>query len=456
MKPLVPETSPVERTRSTTSRCGALVFPLTLLGALLCGSASFANHDLIVAAGKVFGNSTETSLYTLDVDTNTYTKVVTSKDMTLYPFDGFAAFSRMTTGGFGCPVFTYTGDSVVETRAGKTSTVLSAADGSVIGRGEITADDRFVFACTGSNAAGGTQLNCSKLDTFSGGRREFSVPIDVLPPGISQGALPDVHALGRNGNNYDAVLRYVIPGTNQEIAQVVRFDGVGNLLQTFNNFPGRMFIEGDWMDGKFYGVTRTSNATAWGVNRYNANSYTFEGTVLPVGTINSRQSFEVVGSRIIGYSADTGELRKWNRNTGADLGAIPLPAGENFFLAFTKATCTEDTTKIRIGPQRRFELSGQVTTFDNSVLPIQFPPALNDNSATGFFLDNDNSEFLVKVVDFCGLSQAFAYFLAATTNVGYELTIEDTISGQTKTISNPVGTLAAAQADPFFFTESCP
>lgn len=53
------------------------------------------------------------------------------------------------------------------------------------------------------------------------------------------------------------------------------------------------------------------------------------------------------------------------------------------------------------------------------------------------FFDPRNPEMLVKVLNFCSFNGHFWVFYAATTNVGFELTVEDTAARVTKTYTNP-------------------
>ncbi len=53
------------------------------------------------------------------------------------------------------------------------------------------------------------------------------------------------------------------------------------------------------------------------------------------------------------------------------------------------------------------------------------------------FLDPWNPELLVKVLDGCGFNNRFWVFVAATTNVGYTLRVEDTKTGAVRTYLNP-------------------
>jgi hypothetical protein len=53
------------------------------------------------------------------------------------------------------------------------------------------------------------------------------------------------------------------------------------------------------------------------------------------------------------------------------------------------------------------------------------------------FFGADNPELLVKVLNACSLNQQYWVFFAAVTNVGFTVTVTDTISGQQRVYHNP-------------------
>ncbi|MEM8996769.1 MAG: hypothetical protein AAGF23_18435, partial [Acidobacteriota bacterium] len=74
-------------------------------------------------------------------------------------------------------------------------------------------------------------------------------------------------------------------------------------------------------------------------------------------------------------------------------------------------------------------------------------PGASDESGMFWFFDPQNWEMLVKVLDGCAFNDRFWVFTAATTNVGFTLTVTDTASGEQMTYQNPVGTSAGAIVD---------
>ena len=72
-----------------------------------------------------------------------------------------------------------------------------------------------------------------------------------------------------------------------------------------------------------------------------------------------------------------------------------------------------------------------------------------------WFFTPDNIELVVRVLDACDSNDRFWVFAAATTDVEFDLDVTDTISGQTRTYSNPLGNPAPAITDTSAFA-TCP
>ena len=64
-----------------------------------------------------------------------------------------------------------------------------------------------------------------------------------------------------------------------------------------------------------------------------------------------------------------------------------------------------------------------------------------------YFFNSTNWEMLVKVLDGCGVNDRFWVFAASTTDVGFDLTVEDMQTGETVMYNNPIGNSAAAITD---------
>jgi len=78
-----------------------------------------------------------------------------------------------------------------------------------------------------------------------------------------------------------------------------------------------------------------------------------------------------------------------------------------------------------------------------------------DGSGLFWFFSPQNWELLVKVIDACALNHRFWVFAAATTNVGYSLSVTDTLTGRTARYENPLGRRSPAITDTSAF-DTCP
>ena len=82
-------------------------------------------------------------------------------------------------------------------------------------------------------------------------------------------------------------------------------------------------------------------------------------------------------------------------------------------------------------------------------------PFASNLSGNFFFFSPANWEMLVKVLDGCAFNGHYWVFASGATDVGWELTIEDTESGETWTGSNPLGQRSPAITDTAAFA-TCP
>ena len=74
-------------------------------------------------------------------------------------------------------------------------------------------------------------------------------------------------------------------------------------------------------------------------------------------------------------------------------------------------------------------------------------PCNSEGSGLFWFFEESNWELMVKVIDGCALNGRFWVFAAATTDVGYRLTVTDTRTGAQAVYENPVGRRAPAVTD---------
>ncbi len=105
--------------------------------------------------------------------------------------------------------------------------------------------------------------------------------------------------------------------------------------------------------------------------------------------------------------------------------------------------------------QGRFEVVVDWADFVGQTGPGSVVPYGTDESGLFWFFSEDNWEMLVSVLDGCSINERYWVFAAATTTVGYDLTVTDTTTGEARTYHNPLGQLADAIGDTDAFA-TCP
>lgn len=79
----------------------------------------------------------------------------------------------------------------------------------------------------------------------------------------------------------------------------------------------------------------------------------------------------------------------------------------------------------------------------------------SEDSGMFWFFNQENWEFLVKILDGCAINDHYWVFAAATTHVGFTLTVTDTQTGTVSRHHNPIGSPALALTDTQAFS-TCP
>ena len=134
-----------------------------------------------------------------------------------------------------------------------------------------------------------------------------------------------------------------------------------------------------------------------------------------------------LGDRLY-FAADNGEI-------GRELFVIELSSSTE--------TCPTDRLCLQQG---RFEITMDWHTASGASGTAQRVSSTEDSGLLWFF-EADNWEAMVKVLDGCDLNDHFWVFAATSTDVGYTLTVEDLLTGEQKSYSNPPGENAAAITD---------
>ncbi len=136
--------------------------------------------------------------------------------------------------------------------------------------------------------------------------------------------------------------------------------------------------------------------------------------------------------------ADTGmcmDVEDAGTADGTRLQLFPCHGGANQLWSYLRpaGNCLPDATTICLPGSNRFEVSVYFETVqgggrmgDAQAIPLDSLGL--ESGGIFYFFNPENPEFLVKVLDGCAINGHWWVFYAATTNVGFELTVVDTLS----------------------------
>jgi len=117
------------------------------------------------------------------------------------------------------------------------------------------------------------------------------------------------------------------------------------------------------------------------------------------------------------------------------INADPHLGGSNVTLVtYTNGTCTPSSTALCLsGGRFRVTADWQSTTASGSGNAVSLTP----DTGYFWFFDQNNIEIVIKVLNACGVNNAYWVFAAGLTNVSVVLTVTDTKTGFVRTYVNP-------------------
>ena len=124
-------------------------------------------------------------------------------------------------------------------------------------------------------------------------------------------------------------------------------------------------------------------------------------------------------------------------------------------LVVDPSPCLPSDTVMCLGDDGRFQLELDWAVSADNTGPGRVADAGTRDSGLFWFFAPDNWEVLVKVLDGCGFNERFWVFFAATTNVGFDLTVTDLDAEQQRVYSNQQGSTAESTNDTDAFA-TCP
>ncbi|MCP5111839.1 MAG: hypothetical protein GY953_13495, partial [bacterium] len=164
--------------------------------------------------------------------------------------------------------------------------------------------------------------------------------------------------------------------------------------------------------------------------------------------------FDVYGKFSVhwtGGGTNTSRLSNW---------LDPVGGGSNTVLAGTNPggggggdDCVEDADTVCLNNERfRVEVVWDTGSASEAA---QVAPGGTDDSSNLWFFSPNNWEMLIKVLDGCGINNHYWVFFAATTDVGFTVTVTDTLTDTFKQYTNTLGQAANAVTDTGAFA-TCP
>jgi calcineurin-like phosphoesterase family protein len=151
---------------------------------------------------------------------------------------------------------------------------------------------------------------------------------------------------------------------------------------------------------------------------------------------------------------DHGVLKLQLRTDGYDWEFLPA-AGATFTDAGSGGCHNPPDTASLFLRQGRFKAEVTWRDFDGNTGVGRAAAPAADGSGLFWFFAPANWELLVKVIDGCAFNGRFWVYAAASTDVGYTLTVTDTRTGRTARYENPLGRRSPAITDSGAF-DTCP
>ena len=125
-------------------------------------------------------------------------------------------------------------------------------------------------------------------------------------------------------------------------------------------------------------------------------------------------------------------------------------------VAATELTCAPGPGVLCLGAGGRFRVTVHFETATGQEGDGRTVDIGRRDSGLFYFFDPDNMEMLVKVLDGCSINQRRWVFYAATTDVGFVLTVEDLVAGVARVYQNSIGVAAPPVLDTDAFATCAP
>jgi hypothetical protein len=101
--------------------------------------------------------------------------------------------------------------------------------------------------------------------------------------------------------------------------------------------------------------------------------------------------------------------------------------------------CAPEADTMCLGEGDRFKVEVTWKDYVGNVGTGKVAPAGTLDSGLFYFFTPNNWELLIKVLDGCGINQHFWTYFAATTDVEFEVTVTDSVTGAVRQWTNALG-----------------
>lgn len=202
------------------------------------------------------------------------------------------------------------------------------------------------------------------------------------------------------------------------------------------------------------GAVGVNFSTSDGSAESGSDYVTSSGTLTWADGDGSAKTFQIdLIDDLLQEGTETVNLSLSNATGGASLGttAATLSLTDND----VDPDCVADADTLCLGLEGRFRAEIVWRVSGGQPQNGQSVDVGRRDSGLFYFFDENNIEMLLKVLDACGINQRFWVFYAATTDVEFELTVTDTLTGTQATYSNPLGNPAPPVLDTDAFA-TCP
>ncbi|HKI85197.1 MAG TPA: delta-60 repeat domain-containing protein [Thermoanaerobaculia bacterium] len=337
--------------------------------------------------------------------------------------------------------------------------VAVQSDGKIVAAGQSDAEGDYEFALARYNSDGtldtsfGSNATGLVTSNFRGGSKDFAYGLAIQTDGkIVAAGESDLQ--GGSASDF-ALARYNLNGT---LDTSFGSNATGLVLTDFSGSGPYSYAFGVaiQVDGKIVaaGNSGTTDTGDFALARYSSNgtldtSFGGGGTGLVLTDFSGSGSYDYANAVAIQsdgkiVAAGTSDASGHGEFALARYQATSAPA----------SACASDATHLCLLGDR-FRVSVEWTDYNTDITAPATAVPFKDGSGFFYFNDANKIEVMVQVKNACQGFRHFWVFYAATTNVGYSLTVTDTTISQTETYSNPAHSLAVAGTDETSFG-ACP